>query len=404
MNNFDNNKYDLSLLNSFNENILSEVEDNNNIIPFLLDESEIPIIKQYQKNIFTTKKATIKEKIKHQKLLLEQKRGLIEKEKKEIYFDKKEDLKRRNREAAQKSRDKKKLELKKIIEENKQLKDEIYLINSKIHLLCSGCKSIFELKIEDTKNNNNICLNCSSIKDNNNNIDINDIPSTNYSFSNLKIQKLFNFTLLGLFTLLCIFALYSLNSSNSNNISLDIEDINQQKIRNMKEIEQNININNNIKINNNNISRLKDYFIKYHNNNNNDLDSNIDNFNKYKNNNNHHHNYKNEVCEKDYFTSFQCQKKSFIHNINTYDNESINNNDDNYYFNNTFIDNNENTINKNKNSIYFKLFVQSCSKDEGDINNDTINENTHYDHTHYIFSSDNNMCQDFYYFCQRIEN
>jgi hypothetical protein len=96
----------LSLLNSFNENILTE--DNNNIIPFLLDESEIPTIKEYQKNIFVTKKETIKEKIKHQKLLLEQKRGLTEKEKNEIYFNKKEDLKRRNREAAQKSRDKKK--------------------------------------------------------------------------------------------------------------------------------------------------------------------------------------------------------------------------------------------------------------------------------------------------------
>ena len=51
MNNFDNNKYDLSLLNSFNENILSEDINNNNIIPFLLDESEIPIIKPYQKII-----------------------------------------------------------------------------------------------------------------------------------------------------------------------------------------------------------------------------------------------------------------------------------------------------------------------------------------------------------------
>ena len=131
---------------------------------------------------------------------------------------------------------------------------------------------------------------------------------------------------------------------------------------------------------------------------------NIDKYNKYNNynnNHNHHHsNYKNEVCEKDYFTSFQCQKKSFIHNINTYNNENTSNNDNNDYLNNSFYEDNKNSINKNKNSIYFKLFVQSCSKDEGDINqNDTINDNTHY-----IFSSDNNMCQDFYYFCQRIEN
>jgi hypothetical protein len=397
MNNFEDG-CGLSLLNSFNENILTE--DNNNIIPFLLDESEIPTIKEYQKNIFVTKKETIKEKIKHQKLLLEQKRGLTEKEKNEIYFNKKEDLKRRNREAAQKSRDKKKMELMKIIEENKQLKYEIYLINSKINLLCSGCRSIFELNMENAKDNN-ICVNCSSIKENaDNNIDINDIPSTNYSFGYLKTQKLFNFTLLGLFSLLCIFGLFSLNTSN--NIFFDNKDINKQKIRNIEEIEQNNGNGGNISINNN-ISKLNDYYIFKKNN---DTDLNIDKYNKYNNYNNnnnnhhHHHNYKNEICEKDYFTSFQCQKKSFIHNINTYNNENTSNNDNNDYLNNSFFEDNKNSINKNKNSIYFKLFVQSCSKDEGDINqNDTINDNPHY-----IFSSDNNMCQDFYYFCQRIEN
>jgi hypothetical protein len=397
MNNFEDG-CGLSLLNSFNENILTE--DNNNIIPFLLDESEIPTIKEYQKNIFVTKKETIKEKIKHQKLLLEQKRGLTEKEKNEIYFNKKEDLKRRNREAAQKSRDKKKIELMKIIEENKQLKYEIYLINSKINLLCSGCRSIFELNMENAKDNN-ICVNCSSIKENaDNNIDINDIPSTNYSFGNLKTQKLFNFTLLGLFSLLCIFGLFSLNTSN--NIFFDNKDINKQKIRNIEEIEKNNGNGGNISINNN-ISKLNDYYIFQKNN---DTNLNIDKYNKYNkynnynNNNHHHHNYKNEICEKDYFTSFQCQKKSFIHNINTYNNENTSNNDNNDYLNNSFFEDNKNSINKNKNSIYFKLFVQSCSKDEGDINqNDTINDNPHY-----IFSSDNNMCQDFYYFCQRIEN
>jgi hypothetical protein len=396
MNNFEDG-CGLSLLNSFNENILTE--DNNNIIPFLLDESEIPTIKEYKKNIFVTKKETIKEKIKHQKLLLEQKRGLTEKEKNEIYFNKKEDLKRRNREAAQKSRDKKKMELMKIIEENKQLKYEIYLINSKINLLCSGCRSIFELNMENAKDNN-ICVNCSSIKENaDNNIDINDIPSTNYSFGHLKTQKLFNFTLLGLFSLLCIFGLFSLNTSN--NIIFDNKDINKQKIRNIEEIEQNNGNGGNISINNN-ISKLNDYYIFKKNN---DTDLNINKYNKYNNynnnnNNHHHHNYKNEICEKDYFTSFQCQKKSFIHNINTYNNENTSNNDNNDYLNNSFFEDNKNSINKNKNSIYFKLFVQSCSKDEGDINqNDTINDNPHY-----IFSSDNNMCQDFYYFCQRIEN
>ena len=152
------------------------------------------------KNLFITKK-TIKEKINHQKLLLEQKRGLTEKEKREIYFDKKEDLKRRNRVSAQKSRDKKKLEFMKIIEENKKLKDEIYIINSKINLLCSGCKTIFDFKNEDIQNNN-ICVNCTS-NDNNNNDETNDnilnSHSTSSFFNNLKIQKLFNFILIILF-------------------------------------------------------------------------------------------------------------------------------------------------------------------------------------------------------------
>ena len=183
------------------------------------------------KNLFVTKRS-IKEKINHQKLLLEQKRGLTEKEKKEIYFDKKEDLKRRNREAAQKSRDKKKLEFMKIIEENKKLKDEIYIINSKINLLCSGCKTIFDFKTEDIPNNH-ICVNCSSSDNNNNNLDdINDnilnSPSTSLFFSNLKIQKLFNFILISLFTLFCIFELISNIPSNNT-----FENKYDGKIRNM---------------------------------------------------------------------------------------------------------------------------------------------------------------------------
>ena len=220
-------KFDQSLFNSFNVNLLSE--ENRSIFPFLLDESEIPKVEEVKspitKNLFVTKK-TIKEKIKHQKLLLEQKRGLTEKEKNEIYFDKKEDLKRRNRESAQKSRDKKKLELKQIIEENKKLKYEIDMINSKISLLCSECRCIFDLKSEDIKDNN-ICVDCSLIK-NNDNIDINETPSTNWTFNNLKIQKPFNFVLICLFTLLCIFGFIFLNISNNN----DFE--NKKMIRNIK--------------------------------------------------------------------------------------------------------------------------------------------------------------------------
>ena len=145
---------------------------------------------------------------------------------------------------------------------------------------------------------------------------------------------------------------------------------------------------------NNNISRLNDYFFKK----NNFIDSNKAYFeNKEKINN-----FKYEVCAKDFFTSFQCQKKSFLSKIDNEDNiEGKNDENNNENFNDENINNNNsNSHNNNKNSIYFKLFVQSCSKDEGNIiDNNSINDNTHY-----IFSSDNNMCQDFYFYCQRTEN
>ena len=103
---------------------------------FFLPLEESPKIKN-NKNLFITKK-TMKEKIEQQKIRLG-------KETKEIIFDKKEDLKRRNREAAQNSRNKKKLELIHLLEENKMLKDKIYLISSKINLLCSHCKNFFDI-------------------------------------------------------------------------------------------------------------------------------------------------------------------------------------------------------------------------------------------------------------------
>ena len=406
-----------SFSNNINNNNPLFEENENILFPFPLDESTIPVIKNENnsfnnKNIFITKK-TMKEKIKHQKFILEQKKVLTNKEKKEIYFNKKEDLKKRNRESAQRSRDKKKLVFQQIIEENKKLKDELYIINTKINLLCSGCKSIFDLKTEETKDKN-ICINCYSINDNNNNkennnndndnSDINDnllnIPSTNTSFINLKIQKLFNFILIGLFTLLCFFGIFSSLPSNINYNNNQIE----QKLRNNLEKEQNINNTiNDINIvnnyNNHNISRINDYFFKR----NNYIESNINNniINKINFNNNNVH--KNEICEKDYFTSFQCHKKSF-HDFynrdieqNIYNENNINNED-----NKNNLSQNQN---KTKNSLYFKLFVQSCSKDEGytnqNLNNDENNVSTT---THYIFSSDNNIYQDFYYYCKRSEN
>ena len=398
--------FDQSLINSFDDNFI--LEENKTLFPFSLDESEVPIINNdkssLSKNIFVTKK-NIKEKIKHQKLLLEQKRDHTEKEKKEIYFNKKEDLKRRNREAAQKSRDKKKLEFMHIIEENKKLKDEIYIINSKINLLCSGCKTIFDFKtlhIENNKNNNNsdnVCVNC--ISTNNNIEDINDnilnshSNSTTTIFGNLKIQKLFNFVLISLFGLFCIFELIA---NIQNNTSIDNIEINDQ-IRNMKEIEKNDNIkienqNNNKIKENKNISKLDDYLFKK----NNYMETNVKmnimdkNSDNKKTNINHD---KDEFCEKEIFTSFQCKKRSYENNDDYIDDNTF---DDKNYFKN---DNDKNLyISSNKNSIYFKLFVQSCSKDEIDSNQNSSDN----DNTHYILSNDNNMCHNFYFFCQRTEN
>ena len=413
---------DESLTNSFNNNYL--LEDNKNIFPFSLDESELPKIRDdkssFPKNLFITKK-TIKEKIKHQKLLLEQKRP-SDKEEKEAYFDKKEDLKRRNREAAQKSRDKKKLEFMQIIEENKKLKDEIDIINRKINLLCSGCKTIFDLK-NDNNNENNICLSCTTDKVNSNlsyaedggksgnHISTNNIEEINNnifnsssivsSFTNLKVQKLFNFIIIGLFALFCIFELVSNNPYN-------IDSKNRQNYKQIRNIEQ-IKFNDSFKVNNyyknnsnnniNNISIIDHNFIIMGNNNmNSNINLNIDSNNGQ---NIKVNKFKNEVCEKDFFTSFQCQKKSFISKLdNSEDDENNYNiyNEDNFNIDGKNVNLSYN--NKNKNSIYFKLFVQSCSKDEGDINK----TNSITDNTHYTFSSDNTKCQDFYFFCKRTEN
>jgi hypothetical protein len=405
-------EFDQSLINSIDDNFL--LDEKRALFPFSIDESELQMINNDKssipKNIFITKK-TIKEKIKHQKSLLEQKRGHIEKEKKEIYFDKKEDLKRRNREAAQKSRDKKKLEFRQIIEENKKLKDEIYIINSKINLLCSGCKSIFDLNTSHAENNkqdkdnDNLCVNCTST--NNNLEDINDNILNSHSnssltiFGNLRIQKLFNLAFISLLGIFCIFEVIINIPINTNNDNNKI----YEQLRNIEEIEQN----GTLKIDNRNINKIKDnplgisnistindYIFKK----NNYIDTNvkinvIDKVNEDKNNNINH--YKNEFCEKDFFTSFQCKKKLYDNNDDYIGDNNI---DDKNYFKDNKDKNVFSISNNNKNSIYFKLIVQSCSKDEMDSNqNNSFNDNTHY-----ILSNDDNMCHDFYYFCQRTEN
>ena len=339
--------------NNFNSLLLTN-NDNSSFLP--LDEN---INNKKSKNIFITKK-TMKEKIEHQKIKLGK-----EKETKEIYLNKKEDLKRRNREAAQNSRNKKKLEFIKLLEENKMLKDKIFLINSKINLLCSHCKNFFESN--QPINTNNICLNCSFNDNNNKNNDediifdenIFDSHNTQTTFfNNLKIQKMFNFVLISLFSLFCLFCFFSncLSYINNNNIRKTQEIINST--------------------NNFNNSMIKENVIK---------------------------NIEDKFYENEFFNSFQCKKRSFksimLNEIDEFEKIKYIN-----YNNNISKEKNESKI---KNPIYFKLFVQSCSLDEEPENNknninkdyNIINENKHY-----IFSTDKTTYQDFYFFCQKTDN
>ena len=336
--------------NNFNSLLLTN-NDNSSFLP--LDEN---INNKKSKNIFITKK-TMKEKIEHQKIKLGK-----EKETKEIYLNKKEDLKRRNREAAQNSRNKKKLEFIKLLEENKMLKDKIFLINSKINLLCSHCKNFFESN--QPINTNNICLNCSFNDNNNKNNDediifdenIFDSHNTQTTFfNNLKIQKMFNFVLISLFSLFCLFCFFS------NGLSY----INNNNIRKTQEI---INSTNNF-----NNSMIKENVIK---------------------------NIEDKFYENEFFNSFQCKKRSFksimLNEIDEFEKIKYIN-----YNNNISKEKNESKI---KNPIYFKLFVQSCSLDEEPENNINKDYNIINENKHYIFSTDKTTYQDFYFFCQKTDN
>ena len=335
--------------NNFNSLLLTN-NDNSSFLP--LDEN---INNKKSKNIFITKK-TMKEKIEHQKIKLGK-----EKETKEIYLNKKEDIKRRNREAAQNSRNKKKLEFIKLLEENKMLKDKIFLINSKINLLCSHCKNFFESN--QPINTNNICLNCSFNDNNNKNNDediifdenIFDSHNTQTTFfNNLKIQKMFNFVLISLFSLFCLFCFFS------NGLSY----INNNNIRKTQEI---INSTNNF-----NNSMIKENVIK---------------------------NIEDKFYENEFFNSFQCKKRSFksimLNEIDEFEKIKYIN------YNNISKEKNESKI---KNPIYFKLFVQSCSLDEEPENNINKDYNIINENKHYIFSTDKTTYQDFYFFCQKTDN
>ena len=362
----------INLLKNLDDSFSNSLNSyNNNFNPLLLTEKDnsflLPLdapINKSNKNLFITKK-TMKEKIEHQKMKLG-------KENKEIFLNKKEDLKRRNREAAQNSRNKKKLEFMKLIEENKMLKDKIYLINSKINLLCSHCKIFFE---SNQYLDNNICMECSNTDNNiinndntntENNIELdenifNNTHNTQSSsfFTNLKIQKLFNFVLISLFSLLCIFCFISNNTNNNYQIRKNLENLN-----------------------------VNESLIK---------NDPLINKNEYT---------ENKIHENDFFNSFQCKKKSFasmmLDELNKMDliQEKENNNIED-------INKEKKSENKLKNPIYFKLFIQRCPLEEEPENNNNNNNkeyNSLNENKHYIFSTDKTTYRDFYFFCQETDN
>jgi hypothetical protein len=338
------NEYQYYYSNEFNSSLLSRNENT-----FSLPLNESPIKQKNNNKLFITKK-TMKEKIEHQKMKLGKDNN------KEIYFDKKEDLKRRNREAAQNSRNKKKLEFNKLIEENKMLKDKIYIINSKINLLCSHCKIFFDI-FEPNEH-----INCSNNDNNKNEFEDNNILNTHNTqsssfFSNLKIQKLFNFALISLISILCLFCFLS-NNNDSYLIRNNLEQFNETEW---------------------NKSNIYKEALK------NKSDINED-----------------KIKEKEFFNSFQCKKRSFASMMfDKYKNFEWNLEENNTNDNLTIEEKKENKI---KNPIYFKLFVQSCSLDEEPENNNNKDYNIFInDNKHYVFSTDISTYQDFYFFCQETD-
>lgn len=343
---FSNEEYPNYNNNEFNSLFLSHNENS-----FSLPLEEFPIKQKNNNKLFITKK-TMKEKIEHQKMILG-------KDNKEIFLNKKEDLKRRNREAAQNSRNKKKLELIKLIEENKMLKDKIYIINSKLKLLCSHCKIFFDIS-EPSEH-----INCSN--NDNTNIELEDnilnthITQSSSFFTNLKVQKLFNFALISLITLLCLFC-FLLNKEENYTLRNNLEKFNE--------------------------SELNKSFI----------------FNEPIKNKSETH--EDKIYEKEFFNSFQCKKRSFAsmmldkHKNFEWNLEDNNNND------NSNLRNEIKHENKIKNPIYFKLFVQSCSLDEEPENNNNKDKDFNIiinDNKHYVFSTDISTYQDFYFFCQETD-
>ena len=181
-------------------------------------------------------------------------------------------------------------------------------------------------------------------------------------FTNLKIQKLFNFVLISLFSLFCIFCLISNNITDNYTIRKNLENLNVTE------------------------SLLKN-------------DSLINNDSEHT---------EDKIYENDFFNSFQCKKKSFASMmLDEFKNMEFNLEKENRNNNIEDIKKEKKGENKIKNPIYFKLFIQRCTLEEEPENNNNNNSkeyNSLYDNKHYIFSTDKTTYRDFYFFCQETDN
>ena len=246
-------------------------------------------------------------------------------------------LKKRNRISAQKSRNKKKEELKLLYEQNEKLKNEVQEFHNKIDLLCSHCKCIFH----EYNNENNS-------EYNSNNINISDTTNYMSSFSYISKQRIFSFSFIAIFTILLTFIFHENYNNNNNLRKLEIKMIEEKKI-----------INNYTSIKNFPKIIIDDHILKKN------YYMNFDDYLRLTNNNK-------DICHIDSYINIEKEINS---------SSKINSNVSKKLINTTI----------NYNSVYFKMFMPLCDKDE--------NKHSHSDYL-FLEKIDNeikNFEQDFYY-------
>ena len=328
-NDFDYENLSLFQNNLQNNNFLNKKkEENKNInIQKLLMKKKV----EKAKKMFNIKK----EKSNNNSILFksENKKDIILKE----LIIKNELLKKRNRISAQKSRNKKKEELKLLYEQNEKLKNEVQEFHNKIDLLCSHCKCIFH----EYNNENNS-------EYNSNNINISDTTNYMSSFSYISKQRIFSFSFIAIFTILLTFIFHENYNNNNNLRKLEIKMIEEKKI-----------INNYTSIKNFPKIIIDDHILKKN------YYMNFDDYLRLTNNNK-------DICHIDSYINIEKEINS---------SSKINSNVSKKLINTTI----------NYNSVYFKMFMPLCDKDE--------NKHSHSDYL-FLEKIDNeikNFEQDFYY-------